>query len=105
MAEDKLETALQVVLAKLRAGGRWVLHECSMCGYPCGFDIREGRIYYDNGCDCGVGQHGTFQEEAHVRETLAMNPHHFDCYIAGFDYSQSPPGGWPRFPEREREGK
>lgn len=31
---------------------RWTIHNCSMCGYPCGYLIEGDNIFYDCGCDC-----------------------------------------------------
>lgn len=28
------------------------VHNCSFCGYPCGYLVRDGKVYYDSGCDC-----------------------------------------------------
>lgn len=30
----------------------WNIHDCSMCGYPCGYLIHNGEVSYDNGCNC-----------------------------------------------------
>lgn len=30
----------------------WPIHDCSMCGYECGYIIDGDRVSYDNGCDC-----------------------------------------------------
>lgn len=45
---DKFET-------KLKNGGAWVLHNCSMCGYPCKFFSDGNALFYDAGCDCVRG--------------------------------------------------
>jgi hypothetical protein len=31
---------------------RWRVHNCSMCGYPCGYEIHDNEVFYDSGCDC-----------------------------------------------------
>lgn len=28
------------------------VHDCSICGYPCGYVINEHGVFYDSGCDC-----------------------------------------------------
>lgn len=33
----------------------WNIHDCSICGYPCGYIFREGQVLYDTGCDCSWG--------------------------------------------------
>lgn len=39
--------------AKLKAGHRYHLRNCSMCGYQCGWYVdKEGDLWYDSGCDC-----------------------------------------------------
>jgi hypothetical protein len=30
----------------------WLTHNCSMCGYPCGYIIKGDKVFYDSGCDC-----------------------------------------------------
>lgn len=33
----------------------WPIHDCSICGYECGFlffQYEEAEVVYDNGCDC-----------------------------------------------------
>jgi hypothetical protein len=35
---------------------RWNIHNCSMCGYACGYVINSpDDIWYDSGCDCSYG--------------------------------------------------
>jgi hypothetical protein len=31
---------------------RWDIHECSMCGYLCGYVFVGEQVFYDSGCDC-----------------------------------------------------
>ena len=31
---------------------RWIIHECSMCGYPCGYYFAGDKVKYDAGCNC-----------------------------------------------------
>lgn len=31
---------------------RWTVHNCSMCGYPCGYLIAGDVVEYDPGCGC-----------------------------------------------------
>lgn len=40
--------------AKKKGIDNWVIHHCSICGYPCGFiiEIEVNRIRYDSGCLC-----------------------------------------------------
>ena len=33
----------------------WNIHNCSMCGYECGYIIRGDKLFYDSGCNCGFG--------------------------------------------------
>lgn len=33
----------------------WRIHDCSICGYPCGYIFEEDRVLYDSGCDCSYG--------------------------------------------------
>lgn len=30
----------------------WQMHNCSICGYLCGYHFKNGKVYYDNGCYC-----------------------------------------------------
>lgn len=34
---------------------RWNVHNCSICGYKCGYVINGDNVYYDSGCDCVMG--------------------------------------------------
>lgn len=38
--------------AKEKGITRWLIHDCSMCGYHCGFYFRGKVVEYDNGCGC-----------------------------------------------------
>lgn len=31
---------------------RWTIHNCSLCGYPCGFLFRGDKVFFDCGCYC-----------------------------------------------------
>lgn len=31
---------------------RWMIHECTICDYPCGFHFYQSGVKYDNGCHC-----------------------------------------------------
>ena len=35
---------------------RWKIHNCSMCGYPCGYIINGDIVQYDSGCNCVQGE-------------------------------------------------
>lgn len=48
-SEELKEQAKKIGLKK------WKVHECSMCGYPCGYIIESERISYDPGCYCSGG--------------------------------------------------
>jgi hypothetical protein len=30
----------------------WILLDCPMCEYPCGFLFEDGNVFYDSGCSC-----------------------------------------------------
>lgn len=34
----------------------WELHNCTFCGYRCGFIFVNEKVYYDHGCYCSVKQ-------------------------------------------------
>lgn len=38
--------------AALKAITRYPVHDCSICGYACGYIISGGQVTYDSGCDC-----------------------------------------------------
>lgn len=38
--------------AKLKGITRYFVHDCSMCGYPCGYIIKGDTVSYDSGCLC-----------------------------------------------------
>ena len=31
---------------------KWAIHDCSLCGYPCGYIFHDGQVSYDSGCYC-----------------------------------------------------
>lgn len=31
---------------------RWAIHDCSICGYQCGYVFRGDDVFYDSGCNC-----------------------------------------------------
>lgn len=31
---------------------KWIIHNCVICNYPCGFLFEFDNVYYDNGCYC-----------------------------------------------------
>lgn len=31
---------------------QWNIHDCSICGYPCGYVFENGHVRYDSSCDC-----------------------------------------------------
>ncbi len=33
---------------------RWLIHDCSMCGYHCGYYFDGDKVEYDNGCGCSM---------------------------------------------------
>jgi len=41
--------------AKEKGITKWIIHNCSMCDYPCGYHISEDaqQVAYDSGCNCG----------------------------------------------------
>jgi hypothetical protein len=44
------------VAAAQRGITSWPIHNCSICGYPCGYRFdRRGGVWYDGGCHC-VGE-------------------------------------------------
>jgi len=41
--------------AKEKGITKWNMHDCSICGYKCGYIIRGDKVTYDPGCDCVNG--------------------------------------------------
>lgn len=39
---------------KERGIQRWNIHDCSMCGYSCGYVFNIHCVSYDSGCDCVI---------------------------------------------------
>jgi len=71
---------MDALIAKLKErfkdGTKLVIHECSMCWYPCGYSWFFGNQWgYDTGCYC-TALSGGFQPrpEESLREFLSMNP-------------------------------
>lgn len=47
------ESLKEKFIAKLKAGGKFNLRNCSICNYKLGFVTdTENELYYDAGCDC-----------------------------------------------------
>lgn len=40
------------VIKLLRAGNKLNIHDCSLCGYPCGYLSDGDNLFYDSGCYC-----------------------------------------------------
>lgn len=38
--------------AELKKITFWLVHNCSICEYPCGYIIRNNDVLYDSGCYC-----------------------------------------------------
>lgn len=38
--------------AEIKGIKRWLIHDCSLCNYKCGFVFREEAVFYDGGCHC-----------------------------------------------------
>jgi hypothetical protein len=36
----------------------WPHHDCSICGYVCGYHFKNGHVGYDNGCYCTGRSYG-----------------------------------------------
>ena len=43
----------------------WPIHDCSICGYQCGYIIKGDEVFYDNGCDCINGPSNIQQVDWH----------------------------------------
>jgi hypothetical protein len=54
-----------------------LIHECSMCNYPCTFQFVGSQLAYDSGCDC----------TRHWGGLTARNPEELDFYL-------DPTHGW-----------
>lgn len=74
----------------------WRMHECSICGYPCGFVFQGDVVKYDSGCNCvsaGLNLQPRAWEAVADHYNLQTNPE----YIAEmntfwhFDGSSTPP--------------
>lgn len=35
---------------------KWLMHDCSICGYHCGYYFKGDEVKYDIGCNCGSRQ-------------------------------------------------
>ena len=45
---------------KFAEGKKLPIHNCTMCGYECGFSWLDGQLHYDTGCHC-TGMSGGFE--------------------------------------------
>ncbi len=53
LGEVETTTLKDKLIAKLKSGTPYTLHNCSLCGYPCNFNSDGRDLFYDSGCDCG----------------------------------------------------
>lgn len=59
--------------AKLKNITEWHIRNCSICNYPLGYYFHEdGRVFYDNGCDCGFGKSMNIRSWDNVAEHYNM---------------------------------
>lgn len=76
MANEVPDVSADQIKAAVEAAKRkfWKLHNCSMCGYPCGYHFREsGAVEYDAGCDCvNYGPAITTRDYADVAAQINM---------------------------------
>ena len=66
-----LEEQVKALREKFR--DRIVIHNCSMCGYPCAYIFRGEELFYDPGCGCTYGGLEP-RDIRHLHEFLEMNP-------------------------------
>lgn len=52
MTEENKHTGLPDFIELMKQGEKLIVHNCSMCGYPCGFIIDKDGLGYDTGCYC-----------------------------------------------------
>lgn len=50
---------------------RWNIHDCSFCGYQCGYVFYDGRVFYDSGCDC-VNHPSNWEDKPRSWEDVAL---------------------------------
>lgn len=51
----------------------WLIHNCSICGYPCGYDISGNEVFYDSGCDCVAYDNVVKKDWEDLAKTYNMN--------------------------------
>ena len=64
-----------------RRFAKWTIHDCSMCGFPCGYlvnlEVKPGEVEvaYDSGCDCRYGHNYSSRswEEMYSHYTMQSN--------------------------------
>ncbi len=59
--------------AKLNNITVYPVHNCSMCGYPCGYIIDGDTVSYDSGCDCVTYSNVQPQSWEDLARTYNMN--------------------------------
>jgi len=53
MSIEELEIKFQEIKEKMKKDKeKYIVHNCSMCNYPCGFIYINDILYYDSGCHC-----------------------------------------------------
>lgn len=82
---------MDALIAKLKEeykdGKKLVIHNCSMCGYGCGYtwDAVSKGWFYDTGCYCTYMRGGWEpREESVIREFLSMSPEWVKRNLAAF---------------------
>lgn len=70
------------VIDKLKSGAPYVLHNCSMCGYPCAFFAQNDVLFYDSGCDCTTYNSATARDWSELEFYLDPANGHIENFEA-----------------------
>lgn len=73
---------LEEVLNKMKTGKKFLIHNCSLCGYPCGYIFKkfiekpDKLLVYDSGCYC-TNQYPNYQlaSKSDIEDHLLNNSH------------------------------
>ena len=80
-----MEKLIEALRKEFVDENKLVIHNCSICGYECGYSWIDGKLHYDTGCDC-THLAGGFEprEESDLIELLEMNPKMRDGLMARY---------------------
>lgn len=62
----------------IKKAGKYTLHNCSMCNYPCGWLFENDVLYFDSGCDCTRSSNYTLTDDGELMYYLTPEHGHIE---------------------------